>query len=39
MAANPISDSGMTRRPFLRTGKNRVLDAEHQPNHTDAPLS
>lgn len=39
MAANPISDSVMTRRPFLYTGRTGVLDTEHQQNHTDALLS
>lgn len=36
MAANPISDSVMTRRPFLCTGRNGGLDTEHQQSHIDA---
>lgn len=36
MAANPISDSAMTRRPFLCIGRNGGLDIERQPHRTNA---
>lgn len=35
MAANPISDSVMTRRPFLCTSRNGGLAAERQQRRAD----
>lgn len=36
MVANPISDSGMARRPFLCPGRHGASDNEHHHHHTDA---